>query len=41
MNSENTKTSHPLRLLIKFTYKIDLQRGENTYGKTKSFYKNI
>ena len=33
MNSENTKTSHPRRLLINFTYKIDLQIGENASGK--------
>ena len=33
MNLENTKTSHPRRLSINFTYKIDFQRGENTYGK--------
>ena len=29
----NTKTSPPRRLLINLTYKVDLQRGENTYGK--------
>ena len=28
MNSENSKTSHPHRLLLKLTYKIDLQRGK-------------
>ena len=30
MNSENSKTSHPHRLLLKLTDKIDLRRGEKT-----------
>ena len=30
MNSENSKTSHPLRLLINLTDRIDLQRGEKS-----------
>ena len=44
MNSENSKTSHPLWLLLKLTNKIDLQKCEKVllyqilvfiiYGKT-------
>ena len=30
MNSENSKTSHPHRLLINLTDRIDLQRGEKS-----------
>ena len=50
MNSENSKTSHPLWLLLKLTNKIDLQKCEKVllyqilvfiiYGKTKRSYNN-
>ena len=30
MNSENSKTSHPHRLLLNLTNKIDFQRGERS-----------
>ena len=50
MNSKNSKTSKPHVLILKFTDKLDLRRGENrialkilvfiTRGKTKSLYNN-
>ena len=30
MNSENSKTSHPHRLLLNLTDKIDVRRGEKS-----------
>ena len=50
MNSKNSQTSKPHVLILKFTDKLDLRRGENrialkilvfiTQGKTKSLYNN-
>ena len=52
MNSEKSKTSHPHRLLHRFTNKMDLLRGEKSvalsnlninyaWKKIKSSYKTI
>ena len=51
MNSKNSKTSKPHVLILKFTDKLDLRRGENrvdlsnlcicyTWKNIKSLYKN-
>ena len=36
MNSENSKTSEPRVLILKFTDKIDLRRGEKKHYFIKS-----
>ena len=38
MNSENSKISHPHRLLLNSTDKIDLQRGEATLLNLSIYY---
>ena len=41
MNSENSKTSKPHVLILKFTDELDLRRGEKSIASSCYTWKNI